>query len=394
MTTALTHSHWESWLKDSLPSIRDERWKYADLSFLKQKDWVVAEDYPDVLSDAMLNTFRLKDTSAILLVLVNGHFNPSLSDLARLPKGAATGFSAQTQAVLSEATSPFAALNHAVAEQGLFLSIPAGCVLADPIHIVHLVVGDAPYVLHPCIQLLLGEQSQCAILEEYVSFNQSAYLVNAATQICLKQGAILHHTTLQRESEAATHIAQMNIYPAKDSQVYLTQFAMGARFSRDDVHVDLHEPHATCKTSGFYYLKHTNQYVDYHLDILHQAKSCHSEMRYKGIIGTRAKAVFNGKLKVTASASQTVAYQANHHVLLSPEAEAYSKPELEIDAESVMCKHGATTGCLSEAALFYLRSRGLSEEQAQQMLLAAFAEEILQAVYHPAIRERVRQVSP
>jgi Fe-S cluster assembly protein SufD len=394
MTAALTRCHWESWLKDSLPNARDERWKYADLSFLKQKDWVIDESYPPVLSEAMLDTFRLKDTSAILLVLVNGHFNPALSDLVGLPKGATTGFSAQTETVLQEAASPFAVLNHAVAEQGLFLSIPAGCVLTHPLHILHLVVGDAPYVMHPCIKLLIGEHSQCMVLEEYVALNPSAYLVNAATHICLKQGAILHHTTLQRESEAATHIAQMNIYPAKDSQVCLTQFAMGARFSRDDVRVDLNESHATCKTSGFYYLKQVNQYVDYHLDILHQAKSCHSEMRYKGIVGARAKAVFNGKLKVTASASQTVAYQANHHVLLSPEAEAYSKPELEIDAESVMCKHGATTGCLSEAALFYLRSRGLSEAQAKQMLLSAFAEEILQSVSHPVIRERVRQVSP
>ena len=173
----------------------------------------------------------------------------------------------------------------------------------------------------------------------------------------------------------------------------MTQFNMGADFARDDVAITLQQTGAKCHTSGFYHTSRDNQYVDHHVDVLHAAAHTQSDMLYKGIIDKKSRAVFNGRLHVAAGAQKIQAVQGNHHLLLSASGEAYSKPELEIYADDVKCRHGATTGQLDQDALFYLRARGIPYKEAVHILLKSFAEDVLQRIQDKAIQEQItRQV--
>jgi len=151
------------------------------------------------------------------------------------------------------------------------------------------------------------------------------------------------------------------------------------------------EKGAQCQTGGFYHLREANQYIDNHIEINHEAAHSSSDMLYKGIVDNRSRAVFNGRLYVKQDAQKILAHQANHNLLLSTQAEVYSKPELEIYADDVKCKHGATIGQLDQDALFYMCSRGIPYADAVNILLRGFAEEILDRVTHAGMKKRVQE---
>ena len=154
----------------------------------------------------------------------------------------------------------------------------------------------------------------------------------------------------------------------------------------------LKESGADCHTAGFYRLKTDKQYIDNHITIDHIAPFTSSEMLYKGILENKSRAVFNGRLHVGNQAKKILAYQAHHNLLLSNKAEVYTKPELEIYADDVKCKHGATTGQLDHDALFYLQSRGINRSEAMNMLLKGFAGDIMQRVIHPDIKAHIEKM--
>ncbi len=154
----------------------------------------------------------------------------------------------------------------------------------------------------------------------------------------------------------------------------------------------MQEPGAACQASGFYHLHRAHQYIDHHVEINHVAPHTNSEMVYKGILDNQSRAVFNGRLFVKKDAQKIVAHQANHNLLLSNRAEIYSKPELEIYADDVKCKHGATTGQLDQDALFYMRARGIGYQEAVNILLQGFADEIIDRVHHKGVKMRVKEL--
>lgn len=274
---------------------------------------------------------------------------------------------------------------------GLFIYLPDGCRLETPIHLLSLITDDSDFIAQPHHLIILGKQSKMVYTEEHHALVSSAYFMNTVTSIYLHQDAVLEQYKLQRESLNAAHMANTFIYQHKNSEVSLVNITSGGLFSRDDVVVKLQEAGANCKTSGFYRLRHDNQYIDHHIDINHQAPHSQSEMLYKGIADKKSRAVFNGRLHIEKDAQKILAYQANHNLLLSHDAEIYSKPELEIYADDVKCKHGATTGQIDDEALFYLRSRGINKADAINIMLAGFSEEVLKRVIHEGIRQRAEE---
>ena len=208
----------------------------------------------------------------------------------------------------------------------------------------------------------------------------------------VEEAAQLDYYKIQQEGKQAAHIAHTFIQQKQDSSVSAMNFSTGAQFARDDLIISLKESGAECKTSGFYHLFYDNQYIDNHIDIDHVAPRSHSEMLFKGILDHKSRAVFNGRLHVTEGAQKILAYQANHNLLLSNDAEVYSKPELEIYADDVKCKHGATTGQIDQDALFYLQSRGIPHQEAMGMLLQGFAEEVTEKIKLPAVKMRVLEM--
>jgi Fe-S cluster assembly protein SufD len=384
--------NWDTFLKHGLPTRKDERWKYTDLTFLTNKKYVSAQRMEaDQLSD-VVHQHRLQHSESIMLVFVNGYFTPALSDLAKLPEGViACSLNENLIESIDINKYPFVSLNAALFTDGLFLQLPDACEIKMPIHFLSLVMGDKEWMIHPRNMIILGENSHLTLAEEYFSLVTQAYLMNSVTTIHVGKNAKLDHCKIQQEGKQAAHLANTFIYQKQNSHVSFANFSSGGLFARDDVIVKLQESGAHCDTSGFYHLRTDNQYIDNHVDIDHLAPYSSSEMLYKGIIDKKSRAVFNGRLHVAKDAQKILAHQANHHLLLANDAEAYSKPELEIYADDVKCKHGATTGQLDQEALFYLCSRGIPRVDAVNMLLQGFSEEIMQRVKHPAIQMRVQE---
>ncbi|MBX3708446.1 MAG: Fe-S cluster assembly protein SufD [Gammaproteobacteria bacterium] len=398
-------AHWEDFLKHGLPTRKDERWKYTDLIFLANKPFANAkQESVDYLVE-IIHQYRLQRSESIMIVFVNGYFVPVLSDLAKLPSNVIACnmdtalqqypemIKANWPSPINAHNYPFGSLNVAMFNNGLFLWLPDSCQLTMPIHLLSLAIGEDEFITHPHHLFVLGQNSKLELVEEYFSLVSHSYMMNIVTTINAGKNAKLDYYKIQQESKQAVHMAHTFIHQQQNSQVSLTNFSFGSLFARDDVVIKLQEAGADCHTSGFYHLRHDNQYVDNHIDISHAAPHSHSEMLYKGIVDKKSRAVFNGRLCIEKNAQKILAYQANHNLLLSNEAEVYSKPELEIYADDVKCKHGATTGQLDQEALFYLRSRGIEREKAIAMLLQGFSEEIIQRITHPGIKLRVQEIS-
>ncbi len=405
---SLSRHYADSLLKKGLPTRKDERWKYTDLSWIVDAP-IRAEERAKCESRSMSdinNGFvsQLSDTNRICITLINGQYFPSHSDyLERLPSNVIIT-SLQTanreypdllkqywpdhQDRLIYEQHPFAAYNAAVFTDGLFFYLPDRCQIDLPIHLLSIVT-DESFIMHPRHLFILGKNSKLTLLEEYRSLSKRSYFMNMVTHIYLDDHAQLNHSKLQQEHIDAIHFAHTTVQQQHDSIASLNYFSNGGLFARDDVIVQLQAPGATCKTNGFYRLNRDNQYVDYHIDIQHQAPHTQSEMAYKGILDKKSRAVFNGRLYVEKNAQKTTAYQSNHNLLLSTQAEMNSKPELEIHADDVKCKHGATIGQLDQDALFYLCSRGIDRQDAIDILLQGFAKDILQCINSPAIYHHI-----
>lgn len=395
---------WQAFLQCGLPTKQNERWKYTDLSFLANHQFSEAIHAKiDELQDA-IHQHRLRRGDSVMLVFVNGYFVPSHSDLSKLPKDVIACHLAEAVRLHPELVRevytnaidakqyPFASLNAAMTTDGLFFYLPDQCELAAPVHVLSLITDQNEFITHPRHIIMLGNYSKLSLVEEHFSHADQTYFVNQATSIVVGKEAKLDYCKIQHEGNRAIHMANTFVQQAQNSSVKITNFSTGAHFARDDVIVKLQEMGADCSSAGFYRLDNDYQYIDNHLDIKHLAPRTNSEMLFKGILDKKSRAVFNGRLAVEKDAQKILAYQANHNLLLSKDAEVYSKPELEIYADDVKCKHGATTGQIDEDALFYLRSRGIDKDRAMNMLLQGFADEIIARIAHPGVQLRVQEL--
>lgn len=397
----LRQQSWQSFLSAGLPTRHDERWKYADLNFLTKKNFSPASQ---ALSDELtkiITAKRLPASEAIVIVCINGQFVPALSDLNALPKdmivcdliSAITHHPELIKPILSERLDakkyPFAALNMAMTTSGIFIHLPKHCRASLPIQLISI-SDDTHFISHPLHCLAI--EGEMTLIEDYQAVGNGDYFLNTALYVSLGANAQLKHCKIQQESLQATHISHTMVQQQKDSQYTHTNISHGACFARDEVIIHLKGSGAECSTGGFYYLQQDNQYIDHHIDIMHEAAHTNSEMLYKGIIDKKARAVFNGRLFVQEGAQKILAYQANHNLLISNAAEVYSKPELEIYADDVKCKHGATTGQLDQEALFYLRARGIDYRAALSILLEGFAEDIFKRIEPSNLRSRMREL--
>ncbi len=279
----------------------------------------------------------------------------------------------------------FASLNAALLSEGLFLSVPENTVLKKPIQLLYISTENQQMTL-PRHLLLLGASSKATILEEYVGLKNHSYFNNAYTKIVLEPNANLEYYKFQQESPNAFHMANTSIYLQKGSALQAFHLNKGAEFSRDDIYVYLQGVEAHCELTGFYYPKN-EQYMDYHTAIFHEQSYTSSKQFYKGILKDRGRGVFNGKIVAGANTRQVKADQHNHNLLVSQAAEINSKPELEVYAQDIQCKHGATVGNLDANALFYLQSRGVAIEEARNMLISGFVNEIFKKMPNLSIAE-------
>lgn len=398
------------------PSRKEEHWKYTDLSFLAKQTFAAPEIITSLATDAIKN-YNLD--SSYRVVFVNGFYSADLSsvtglefeaELFSLQEGLSSPHSAglikhylteeakhsppcaqdpciHARTMFGIANNPLIYWNAALMLDGIFIRVPKNGCLSKPIHLLFFTPdqGAAKSLYSSRNIIVLEENSQAVIFEEHVSSTPDEYFKSTVTQIDLKQGANLHYYKLQQEAKDAVHLATTYINQGRDSQLRSHSISLGAKLARDDFTVALNEVGATCDVYGLYLAK-AKQHIDHHTRIDHHAGHTKSEEYYKGVLSDQATAVYNGKVIVHPQAQKINSKQTNKNLLLSNTAEVNTKPELEIYADDVQCAHGATVSQVDAESLFYLRSRGLNEGMAAELLTQAFADEILTRIPDIEIR--------
>jgi Fe-S cluster assembly protein SufD len=374
------------------PTTKNEEWKHTSVAPIAGTAFELAANGAARVSSADIAAFDLGDAVAARVVFVNGRFAPALSAARELPSGAVVsslaaalkGEPGRIEGLLGRLArhenSAFTALNTAFVSDGAFVSIPAHAVVEGVIHLLFLSsAGSQATVSHPRVLIVAGENSQLRLVESYEGIHGGRSFTNAVTEIMVGQNAVVDHYKLQRELVDAYHVAAMHVKTVRGSTFSSHSLAFGGAIVRNDVTVVLAGEGGDCTVNGLY-LSDAQRLVDNHTTIDHAMPHCDSHEIYKGILGGRARGVFNGKIIVRPDAQKTDAKQTNKALLLSDEATINTKPQLEIFADDVKCTHGATVGQLEEDAIFYLRSRGLSYQDARDILIHAFAGDILNRV--------------
>ncbi len=371
------------------PSTRQEEWRFTNVAPMSKINWrATSEDSSEGLLEKDLD-FVFSPTR---LVFVNGQFAPALSSQPSLPNGVI--LCSMREAILKHpallekhfsqqadfTNHAFTALNAAFFQDGAFLYLPKGVQLKDPVQFAYLSLGKtADSMFHPRNLFIAEENAQAALVEDCFSLGEKAYWNNPVTEIVLGTSAKLTHYKLQRENAAAFHIARLKARQSRDSQIRSIAISLGASISRHDWESRLEGPGSDCIFDGLYFGS-SEQLLDHHTTIDHATAHGSSRELYKGILAGKSKAVFNGRIIVQPDAQKTDAIQMNKNLVLSQESEINTKPELQIFADDVKCKHGATVGRLDEKAIFYLRSRGVGLHEARNLLCHAFAGEILNRI--------------
>jgi Fe-S cluster assembly protein SufD len=271
-------------------------------------------------------------------------------------------------------SNPFVALNTAHFEDGAFLHIPANSLIEKPIWIDYK--AEAQYTTHPRNLIIVEAGSQVQIVERYTGTGK--YFTNSVTEIVVGENAVVEHIKLEEESGESFHVATLQIYQAKNSNFKSHNISLGGLLVRNDVNAVLS---TGCEgTVNGLYLVNGKQHIDNHTAIDHAQPHAASHELYKGILDGTSSAVFNGKIFVRKDAQKTDAKQTNKNLVLSENAVINTKPELQILADDVRCTHGATVGQLDEEALFYLRARGIGKTDARNLLICAFARDVIERI--------------
>jgi Fe-S cluster assembly protein SufD len=282
----------------------------------------------------------------------------------------------------------FAALNQAFFLDGAFIHVPAGVAVTEPVRLVFFSTArQSGATIHPRNLIVAEANSRLTVVESYVSTNDSAYFTNAVTELVAGDNAQVEHLKFQDEAAHAYHIATLHGQLGRASKVKIHSFALGAKLSRNNIRANLAGEGLECVLNGLY-LTRDEQLADHHMIVEHAQPHCASHEYFNGILDDKSKGVFHGRILVQPIAQKTDAKQTNKNLLLSDDATADTKPQLEIYADDVKCTHGATVGQLNDESIFYLRSRGLDTETARRMLIHAFAGEIIERIrYEPAREE-------
>lgn len=384
------------------PTSRCEEWKYTDTHRLKKRAFeMIASSAPACTLENIEPCF-LQDLTTHRLVFVDGRFSPALSHTSMLPAEVAVQSFAQAlpphvdiiEPHLSRHAdmdaNPFTAINTMLMSDGAFIYLPAGAVIEAPIHLLYLsTVDGGTSQLRNLI--VAGESAQATVIEHYADLNGDTHWTNAVTEIALDKNANLEHYKLGEAGDKGFHIATIEARQRRDSRFTSHNATVSGRLVRNDINVRLEGENAQCTLNGLYVLK-GRQHVDNHTRIEHVEPRAVSRELYKGVLDGWSRAVFNGKVIVHKYAQQTDSNQANHNLLLSPNAEVDPKPQLEIYADDVKCTHGVTVGQLDLEALYYLRSRGIPELEARALMTFAFANDVITRMRLEPIRARLENL--
>jgi Fe-S cluster assembly protein SufD len=384
------------------PTTAHEDWKFTRLSGLAGTAFAAPDGHAKVRADEAA-AFAVPGLACHTLVFVDGRHAPQFSNIRRLPEGVRV--CSLREACISDLAlvekhlgkqadvqqKAFEALNTAFLDDGLFVHVPRGKVLEDPIHVVSIATSsDTPVITNPRNLIIVGDNAQVAVIEHYVTTGDSVYFTNAVTEFVLGDNAHAGHYLIEEEGARAFQVSSLHARIGRASTFDSHSVLLGGALVRNEVSPTLDGEGGHCLVNGLF-VGGASQVLDNFMFVKHMKPHCESHQFYNGILNDHSRGVFSGRIFVDQIAQKTDAKQTSANLLLSDDAQIDTKPQLEIYADDVKCTHGATIGQLDEDAMFYLRSRGISQNAARAMLVFAFAAETFGRMKLEPIREMLER---
>jgi Fe-S cluster assembly protein SufD len=384
------------------PTTEDEEWRFTNVRPITELSPQAAPSNVR-LTENEIAPFTYGSLASRRLVFVDGRYNAQLSAPGKNDGVKVLNFATAIQAdenVLTQHLAryaryddnAFAALNTSMIEDGAVITINAKQKIDEPVFLLFVSTGRiAGAISNPRILIVGHAGSDAKVIEKYVTIGDQAHFTNVVTEIVLEENARLEHCKIQDESLNAFHVATIQGYQKRNSNLLTHSISLGAAIARNNVIPVLDAEGCECTMNGLY-LGRDTQLVDHHTSIHHAKPNCNSHEFYHGILDGKSQGVFNGKIFVRPDAQKTDAKQTNRNLLLSNEATINTKPQLEIFADDVKCTHGATVGQLEDEHIFYLRARGIGLEMARRMLVHAFASDIVNRISIEEIRAELDEL--
>jgi Fe-S cluster assembly protein SufD len=386
-----------------IPSNKNEAYKYTNLQPWFRTGFKPAfnkNEFDGNIEDVFKCDVDSIDAHTIFVI--NGHFREG-SNPSSLPAGVLIGSFAQLSVKHPEIIEQYygknapveedgiAALNTMCALDGIFIFIPKNKVLEKPIQVVNLLTGDEDALVFQRNLIVLEEGAQARVLLCDHTLSKNRFVVNTVTEGHVSPLANLDLYNIQNQHNGAVQVGGYYFNQESQSVLSASYFQLNTGITRNNIYMRLGGSHAESHLSGLY-LTDKNQHIDNFTYIIHAVPDCESNELFKGVMDDASTGAFTGRILVAPDAQRTNAYQSNNNLLLTDSAKIFTRPQLEIYADDVKCSHGATIGQLDEKALFYLRARGISKEEALILLMYAFAYEVIEKIKVPSLKDQIRQL--
>ena len=390
--------NWKNFSEWGLPAIKHEEWRYARIRNVFN-DKMILNGSTSLNADNIKTHLLEGNLSKNAIVFINGVYNASLSTITEpenqlvvksLSAAAEDEDAAFVKANLGHSQNyhrdGINALNAAFAAGGVYIKVKKGKRIEHPVVVYHLTDTSSGFVFsQPRVLVNVEAAAEVVLLETYNKLGNDESLTNEVFEICASQDAIVHYVKIQNEGKDANHAGTTHIRQLEKCVTHAVTLTLSGKLVRNNLNMVMEAANSESHMYGLYLLN-GETLADNHTIVDNQQPNCLSNELYKGIMDEKSTGVFNGKIFVRQDAQKTNAYQSNKNILISENASANTKPQLEIFADDVKCSHGCTIGKLDQDAMFYLKTRGISEQNARALLLHAFAIDILDQIKNEEIR--------
>jgi Fe-S cluster assembly protein SufD len=391
---------WDLFLAIGLPTNQTEVYRYIKLRQLFGQNYTLAPEISLNLSDIASAIYP--ECRKSVLVIVNGHFSPQLSNTEAIPSKVVMTTLAEAMRtysaflnnhwakMLKEETDAFAALNAAMHRNGLFIYVPPKTIVEAPLQILHVISADKQLLL-PRLNVFVGNQAQINVFASQKILSPTNYFTNQVVDLVLEEDAHMNFVQeLCSESPSAWHLDALRSTLKRNATLKTISVTEGSATVRNDYRIALMGENAEALLNNVWMLDEKRE-AHAHVFMDHQAPNCRSYQLFKGVLNDFSKSSFEGKIMVRQAAQKTEAFQLNNNLVLSDYAHADSKPNLEIFADDVKASHGATVGQLDEEQLFYMKTRGFPSDIAKNLLVYGFCEQVIELIQLHSMRDQISQ---
>ena len=386
-----------------MPTGKSEEYRFTPITKIIEKHFTWKNDVASS-SIQSINEFLIPGLDANVLVFINGSYSKAFSKIISPEiqvkiKTLWEAFQSDKEIVnkyfdklVNSEVDPFAAMNAAFWQEGIFINVPENTVVEKPFFILHLNDSSHSQVIaHTRLLIIVGKESQLTVIEKFDSIGSNPVFHTFSEEFVIKENAQLEYCKIQNDQGNSYQVANTLIHQENSSKVNTFTLTLNGQLVRNNFGITIDGEKCESHFYGLYLLN-GNTIADNHTVVDHKKPNSFSNEMYKGIMDDSSKGVFNGKIFVRPHAQKTNAFQSNRNILISETATINTKPQLEIWADDVKCSHGCTTGQLDEEAVFYLQSRGISQSTAKAMLLYAFAGEVLEPIKNDKLKEYLDQL--